>query len=454
MPSEYNHGPDDDVVRFDITGEDRILRDLGAGDDSVSVRADDTVDQVKLTFTSAEVGNGNGRDSGMLVNQDGGLAVRMQAENDAGVKTGLISRFDDEGITFESNGRFTFDVRDLVSGTARGDGFNVVQLGTMAADTIDETDARDAYYINAGMGQDVVIGGYRNDFLVGGAGNDALRGREGNDSFIGGSGDDDIIGSVGHDTAIYNFATDGADVVNLGAGTDTVRVSALPRTSEIRLTFTSAEVGNAAGFDSNTMANQDGGLAVRLQGEGTAGNLTGPISRYDDEGMRFESAVPGLTFDVRDLVSGTARGKLFDVVALGTRQNEIVDESGEAARYYINGGMGEDRLIGGRATDFLVGGVGADRLNARFGDDTLLGGADNDRFVFSDTAGNDDIIDFVSGADKIDLSAYGIGFDDVQMAMVGGETIISVNADADVVPDFLITLVNAAQAVQSDFIFA
>lgn len=454
MPYERNNGPQDDIVRFNITTGPQVLRDLGAGDDTVSVRASSTVDQVRLTFTSAEVGNGSGRDSSVLVNQDGGLAVRVQAENGSGVRAGTISRFDDEGITFQSNGIFTFDVRDLVSGIARGDGFDVVQLGTSLADIVDETDARDSYYINAGMGDDIVTGGYRNDFLVGGAGNDSLRGREGNDSFIGGGGNDDILGGVGTDTAIYNVATDGADTVNLGSGDDVVRVSALPRTAEIRLTFTSAEVGNASATDADNMANQDGGLAVRLQAEGTAGNLTGPISRYDDEGIRFESAVEGLTFDVRDLVSGTARGNLFDVVALGTMQKDVFDESGETEAYYINAGMGDDRLVGGQGRDFLVGGVGEDRLNARFGDDTLLGGADADLFVFSDTAGNDDIIDFVSGVDKIDLTSYGIGFDDVETATVGAETVIRVNADADAAFDFEVTLVNGAQVVESDFIFA
>jgi hypothetical protein len=76
---------------------------------------------------------------------------------------------------------------------------------------------------------------------------------------------------------------------------------------QVRLTFTSSEVGNGVGRDSDTMMNQDGGLAVRLQAEDGVGALTGPISRLGGESVTFVSWTKGLTFDVRDLVSSTER---------------------------------------------------------------------------------------------------------------------------------------------------
>ena len=59
-----------------------------------------------------------------MANQDGGLAVRAQAEDADGMLMGPVSRFDDEGITFRATGDFTFDVRDLVSGVERGNAFS------------------------------------------------------------------------------------------------------------------------------------------------------------------------------------------------------------------------------------------------------------------------------------------------------------------------------------------
>lgn len=439
------------VFRFDISRDPAQSRDLGKGDDLVRIKANPEVTQIRLTFTSAEVGNDNPNDANLLNGQDGGLAVRVQAEDASGMLTGPISRFDDEGITFTTKGKSTFDVRDLVSGAARGDRFDVVTLGTRANDVFDESGEREAYYINAGMGDDRIIGGKGNDFLVGGAGNDLLEGGSGNDSFIGGGGNDVISGGIGDDTAIFNIASDGSDKVNLGDGQDRVQVLA-PTGSQIRLTFTSAEVGNDNANDAGTLPGQDGGLAVRVQAEDGSDALTGTVSRYDDEGITF-STNGNATFDVRDLVSGAARGDQFDVVTLGTRGNDVFDESGESEAYYINAGMGDDTITGGLANDFLVGGAGNDRLNGREGADSFIGGAGNDIFVFSGAPGNDRILDFVGGTDKIDLSAFGITEDNVQSTQTGSNTTIFVDSDMNGSVDFQILLVNTPIPAPADFIF-
>ena len=120
--------------------------------------------------------------------------------------------------------------------------------------------------------------------------------------------------------AHLDVTRDAATSEDLGKGDDVVLVKGAA--GQVRLTFTSAEVGNGNAVDANTMANQDGGLAVRLQAEDGADGLTGPVSRFDDEGITFVAASPGLTFDVRDLVAGTQRGDQFDVVTLGTDRDD------------------------------------------------------------------------------------------------------------------------------------
>lgn len=75
--------------------------------------------------------------------------------------------------------------------------------------------------------------------------------------------------------------------------------------------------------------------------------------------------------------------------------------------------MGDDSLAGGAANDTLTGGDGDDILNGGKGRDSLNGGNDEDTFIYTklaDTgtvaAGTADIITgFVSGSDRIDLSA-------------------------------------------------
>ncbi len=446
-------GRNDDFLRYNLDQAQPISVDFGEGVDTVQFTGDG-FSQVRISFTSAEVGNDNPNDAGTLANQDGGLAVRVQAETADGTPSGPVSRFDDEGISFISDGAFTFDVRDLVSGAARGDQFRVVRLGTSENDLFSERDSTLNTYINAGRGDDRVTGGLGNDFLVGGAGNDTLNGGQGDDTFLGGAGNDIISDtSAGtDDLAIFNVSTDGSDQINLGRGQDTVNVAAAAGTTQVRLTFTSAEVGNNNANDAGGLANQDGGLAVRLQAEDGAGALTGMTSRVDDEGITFVATTSGLTFDVRDLVSGVARGDQFQVVQLGTFSGETIDRSAETRSTYINAGNGKDIVLGGAANDFLVGGTGDDRLNGNGGIDSHIGGAGADRFVFTDTPGDDRVLDFVSGTDKLDLSAFGIDFDDITITASGGGTLVAVDADGNGGTDFTITLVNNATPVQSDFL--
>lgn len=250
----------------------------------------------------------------------------------------------------------------------------------------------------------------------------------------------------------FDISNSGGVSRDFGKSQDSVRIKSDSNVDQIRLTFTSSEVGNGNARDSGTLANQDGGLAVRVQAENGAGALTGAISRFDDEGITFTTKGDA-TFDVRDLVSGTARGDQFDVVTLGTLGNDTFNETGSFEAYYINGGMGDDTLTGGLANDFLVGGAGNDRLDGREGGDSFIGGGGADTFIFSGTTGNDRIVDFVGGTDKIDLSDYGISFDDVSTTSSGTDTILAVDTDSNGMADFQITLVNAAAPAQGDYFF-
>jgi Ca2+-binding RTX toxin-like protein len=206
-----------------------------------------------------------------------------------------------------------------------------------------------------------------------------------------------------------------ATQADLGAGLDTVLVSGPGGgPMQVRLTFTSAEVGNGTALDAGTMTNQDGGLAVRLQAEGAADVLSGPVSRFDDEGIRFESTTPGLTFEVRDLVSGASRGDAFSIAQLGTLAGDEINFSAETRNVYVNAGMGNDTVKGGFGHDFLVGGGGDDLLRGGGGDDTFIAGAGND--VMNGGKGADTVV-FNPATDGMDMMSLGEGRDVVN---VGG----------------------------------
>ncbi|MEL6968003.1 MAG: type I secretion C-terminal target domain-containing protein [Pseudomonadota bacterium] len=98
-----------------------------------------------------------------------------------------------------------------------------------------------------------------------------------------------------------------------------------------------------------------------------------------------------------------------------------------------------ESLTGGGGDQTLTGGAGADLISGGAGSDTLTGGAGSDLFLWNagDTAGGalDQITDFVSGTDVIDVSELLTGFDPqndvvsefVSLSESGGNTTIQVS---------------------------
>lgn len=99
-------------------------------------------------------------------------------------------------------------------------------------------------------------------------------------------------------------------------------------------------------------------------------------------------------------------GSGFDVIR-GGRGNDSLQGGLNADTLF--GGRGNDILEGGRGHDVLYGGVGRDALSGGAGNDVLTGGDGADVFIFMskvDGLSNIDLIaDFVSGVDRIELSA-------------------------------------------------
>jgi len=120
----------------------------------------------------------------------------------------------------------------------------------------------------------------------------------------------------------------------------------------------------------------------------------------------------------------------------------------------LNGGEGNDRLhgnngadilFGGAGRDVIKGGTGDDRLNGGEGNDLLFGGKGADTFVFAENAGDDRVYGFENGRDKIDLTAFDITFQDLDIECLrgghanevtfDGGSILVINLDAQLMAD-------------------
>lgn len=260
--------------------------------------------------------------------------------------------------------------------------------------------------LQAGRGDDLVIGndgrnnirgGAGDDRIMGDRGNDTLRGDAGNDLLRSLSGNNRMEGGEGRDTL---EAGGGSDLLTGGSGNDLLRGG----------TGADTLVGNL---------HRD-----RLEGQGGSDILWGGFG---------------------------------DDVAIGGDGNDRLH--GQQGLDRLMGGNGNDRMTGNEGADSLFGGAGADTLDGGWGADALWGGTGHDVFRFArgghSAPGSADVIhDFGRGNDRIDLGDTGLSrYDQLSIARQGGETRIAADLDGDGRTDLLIRLAGSHALEADDFIF-
>ena len=125
-----------------------------------------------------------------------------------------------------------------------------------------------------------------------------------------------------------------------------------------------------------------------------------------------------LTIDGKTIRGNDNREKIA-----GDRGHDVL--FGEGNDDWLVGSWGNDVLYGGTGDDFLAGSQGNDFLYGDAGDDALQGGEGRDTFIFrTSDFGNDKILDFRSGEDKIDFRGTGLSWSDLKLYSKGGELII------------------------------
>jgi Ca2+-binding RTX toxin-like protein len=312
--------------------------------------------------------------------------------------------------------------------------------------------------ITGNSGVNTLGGRNGNDTLYGMGGNDSLDGGAGNDILDGGTGADRMEGASGDD--IYYVDDAGDQVVDSlpAGGNDSVyaSVSYSVATQYIEtLILTGASAINATG---NSLANTITGNAAANALNGGNGN------DVLDGGAGADTLIGGngddtyYVDDAGDVVVENSPTAGTDTVnssvsfAMGTQYIENLVLTGTDA---INGTGNSlaNALTGNSASNPLSGGNGSDVLNGLGGNDVLIGGNGLDSFVFAGTPGNDTINDFASGADKIDLSAYGITMAQVSTSASGANTLVAVDSDSNGVSDFTITLIGASAPQEADYVF-
>jgi Ca2+-binding RTX toxin-like protein len=294
-------------------------------------------------------------------------------------------------------------------------------LGNTGNDTLIGGPADDL--LNGDGGTDVLFGNGGNDTLQGGGAADTLNGGDGNDSLDGQGGPDLIESGAGDDLFVWQGTFSGSDTITNASGADGVQVVLSSQANNVTVTQTPIPVDSTMGLIQVT----DG--AAQLTIDSSIGQVTVNSGAGDDtvtvgdldtvfrtslviqgaDGNDFLSALNAKTGVIRILIEG------------GTGNDTLIGSMGGDT---LDGGAGVDRLRGGNGNDLLLGGASADSMNGENGDDTLLGGDSTDSLAgdgadtLSGDAGNDSLAgglgnDSLSGGAGSDTARGGDGDDTV-----------------------------------------
>ncbi len=140
----------------------------------------------------------------------------------------------------------------------------------------------------------------------------------------------------------------------------------------------------------------------------------------------------------------------------GTMGDDKLD--GASGNDTLRGGGGHDSIVGGTGNDTLYGGVDNDTLSGGSGNDILFGGEGNDTLstasgldviVIEDFSGNDTLLDFGNGADKISFAPHDFVnvFSDLTISNQGADALVTFNGGQ------LLIIGAAGQIDAGDFVF-
>jgi Ca2+-binding RTX toxin-like protein len=431
-----------DVERIDLRAlggvDELVVNDLTTTDvNLVAIDLAETVDAadtVRLQQRGGDTIQFANSGADLVAN---GLGTRVAVSN-----AGALDQVVANGV---SGAIDTVDIQGAATGDTihvSADGAAVGVSGLAARVTMQNTEATDRLVINGNAGDDTIdavgdVAALVRLTIDGGAGNDRVLGGNGADLLLGGDGNDFIDGQQGNDVALLGAGNDrfqwdpgdGSDIIDGQAGFDTHAFNGSAASEIFSLTAGGRDVLLTRNVG-NIVMTQDNFERVELfAGSGTdnidLGDLRGTDVR--EVFVDLAGAAGGTSGDgAQDTVTvnGSARSEILtvaasgdDIVVGGLANSVRVANTDVADSVVVRGGNGADVIIaaavpasaaaltldGGAGNDILIGSAGDNLLDAGSGRDILIGGGGNDLFV-----GEDDftILDFSAGAgfgDRIDL---------------------------------------------------
>jgi len=290
--------------------------------------------------------------------------------------------------------------------------------GTADADGLYGTDMADRLF---GLdGDDVLTGERGADFIDGGAGADLIDGGEGFDTVSYSSSTSAVRIHLGQGRADGGFAA-GDSLINIERVDGSIYADSL-----IGGLFSETFVGNAGddiltgGGGADILTGGDGRDSFRLtsitdsdeMGSDNITDFTTGEDRLDLTALATTS-ISLIRHNGSTLLFGMAEGGAFSLAALNRELNASDIDFGAGHGVFVIGSDAADSILGSSRADPLVGNGGNDIITGGAGADAIAGGAGRDVYRYltrgdsNQETGFDNLYDFTSGEDRIDLAAIG-----------------------------------------------
>jgi Ca2+-binding RTX toxin-like protein len=264
-----------------------------------------------------------------------------------------------------------------------------------------------------------ITGTSGNDSITATSSNAAFRPTELND-VVNAQAGADTINSAGGDDTINGGG--GKDTIDAGAGNDRILVSGTEATTDV--------MQGGAGTDTLVLLSS----TVTLAGL----NVLARSIEQVEGGNRA--------------ILGNGSSNTFDLSGLTAAPTQLA---------YVDAAGGNDTLIGSSFADVLRGGTGNDRITAGAGDDVLNGNGGSDTFVFlagfgddeiqqfGDSTGNQDVIRLEGYADAPGSAAGFAAWKSAHLFQLGSDVQIALADDT-----ITLTNTNLSSYGYDDFLFA
>jgi Ca2+-binding RTX toxin-like protein len=381
-------------ITMDLHGVERVDFNALGGADTIVVgdMSGTDVTQVNIGLASTLGGTaGDGAVDSVTVNgTQGADAITVGSAGDTIVVSGLSAQ----------TSLFGAEATDKLTVNGQG-GDDIIDASSLAAGKI-------ALTLNGGLGNDIIKGSGGADLITGGDGNDFVQMGGGDDVFVWNPGDDNdtIDGQAGSDTMLFNGANI-AENIDISANGDHARF--FRDVANVTMDLDNVETidFNAFGGADKIVVNDLSGTDVSLVnidlaangggGDGQPDTVTVNATAGDDVILLSVDANGALVIDglaSRIVIEHFEFG--VDTVQInGLGGADVIEASGVGANgpnLVLNGGDGDDVLVGSAGNDVILGGAGDDILIGNGGVDVLDGGPGDNVVIQGLVAGSFDAL--------------------------------------------------------------